>query len=120
LFCSDCFTEDFRSLIEDQNKHAHLKCPEFNCEVKPTDDEILKAVGESVFAKYVKFQSDLKVLLDKETIFCGTPDCKGVLDLTEAKKNKIKCNKCKKSTCSKCKQPYHGKGSCDKNLDKKF
>ena len=120
MFCSECFTEDFRSLIEDQNKHQDLKCPEFNCELKPTDDEVKKAVSAQTYEKYQQFQNDLKVLLDQETIFCGTPDCKGVLNLLEANKNKLKCKDCKRSTCSKCKQPYHGKGSCDKNLDKKF
>ena len=51
-FCSECFTEDFRSLIEDQNKHADLKCPEFDCEAKPTDEEVKKAVSEATFKKY--------------------------------------------------------------------
>ncbi len=26
-FCSECFEETFRSLIEDQNQHSKLKCP---------------------------------------------------------------------------------------------
>ena len=119
-FCSECFTEEFRSRIEDQNKHADLKCPEFGCEVKPTDDEILQAVGKTVYLKFVKFQEGLKVVLDDDTFFCGTPDCSGVLVKSEAKNDKIKCKVCKKSFCPKCKQPSHGKKSCDKNLDKKF
>lgn len=51
-FCKDCFAEDFRSLIEDQNKHSDLKCLEFNCMEKPSDEEILDFVGPDVFAKY--------------------------------------------------------------------
>ena len=36
-FCSDCFTETFRSMIEDQNKFARLKCPEYGCDNYPTE-----------------------------------------------------------------------------------
>ena len=34
-FCKECFSEFYRSLIEDQNKDHKLSCPEYDCEVKP-------------------------------------------------------------------------------------
>ena len=39
-FCRECFTEFLRSMIEDQNKHHLLKCPEVDCNAKPTEEEI--------------------------------------------------------------------------------
>lgn len=40
MFCAECFTEYYKSMIEKQNNHHRLKCPEYGCDTIPTDDEI--------------------------------------------------------------------------------
>ena len=44
-FCKECFTETFRSLIEDQNKVHMLKCPQYGCEIKPTQEEVKQIIN---------------------------------------------------------------------------
>ena len=102
-FCSECFTEYFESLILDQGKHNNLKCPEASCSYKPTNTEVKRIASPACYEKYLQFQSDFKVSLDKKTIFCSTPDCGGALKVKNAIKNKVACEKCKKLTCIKCK-----------------
>ena len=59
-----------------------------------------------------------KVVLDKNLIFCTTPDCEGVLDISKAIKKKITCTKCKNKLCCKCKLEFHGNNSCEKHSQK--
>ena len=40
---------------------------------------------------------------NKDLMFCSTVDCDQVLDIKDAKANKLKCIKCKKAICVKCK-----------------
>ena len=53
-------------------------------------------------------------------LFCTTPDCDQVLNTKTAVKNKVTCDKCKKSTCIKCKTEYHPFTSCDYNMKNKY
>ena len=39
-FCSECFEETYRSLIEDQNALSKIKCPQYGCEVVPGETEL--------------------------------------------------------------------------------
>ena len=61
LFCADCFTENFRVLIEEENAHSKLKCPEYGCHVVPTQEDIKKTISENSWAKYLKFQQSTLV-----------------------------------------------------------
>ena len=97
-------------------KHYLLKCPEYGCEVKPTVEEIRGIINKSCFDKYEKFTLNTKVAQDKDLLFCTTPDCEHILNVNNAMKNKITCTKCCKSTCVKCKMPWHGTDiDCQKN-----
>ena len=94
-------------------KHASLKCPEYGCEVRPTEEEVRGMIDAGCFEKYKKFNLNTKVAKDKNLIFCSTPDCGEVLNIKEmSKKNKITCQKCNKSTCVKCKMPWHMLSDC--------
>ena len=48
-FCSLCFEEFFRSLIEDQNALDLLKCPQHGCDAKPSESEIKQIVSKGCF-----------------------------------------------------------------------
>ena len=60
-FCAECFTEYFRSLVEDQNKHHLLICPEAGCGVKASEEEIKQILQEDCFKKFKRFQNDRRV-----------------------------------------------------------
>ena len=102
-FCNECFTDYFTSMINDQNKHDQLKCPEYECQTKPTEEEVKSIINDNCFLKYKKFQLNQKVMMDKNLMFCTTADCEEVLAVQNAVKSKLTCAKCKKETCAKCK-----------------
>ena len=119
-FCKACFKEYYRSLIEDQNKHHDLRCPENKCATKPTEEEVRAIINDDSFRKFKKFQTNTKVAQDKHLLFCSTPDCGQVLNDENAVKKLVWCNKCHQNTCIKCKMPGHGKVTCEKNMEKKY
>ena len=102
MFCSECFTAYYQDMIEKQNAHDKLKCPEASCQVKPSIEEVKNIISGDSFAKFIKFQNNTLVAQNSHLIYCSTPDCETILDKTGAKKKKISCGKCKKNTCSDC------------------
>lgn len=111
-FCAECFQEFFRSMIEDQNKHHQLKCPEYSCETRPTAEDVNSIINGNCFEKYKRFQLNHRVQMDPDLLFCCTPNCGEVHNRKDAVKNKVTCPKCKKMTCILCKLPAHGRKSC--------
>ena len=43
-------------MVEDQNKHQLLKCPDASCDAKPTEDEIKSFLNENTYEKYKQFK----------------------------------------------------------------
>ena len=101
IFCKECLTDYFTSLITDQNKHDDIKCPEHECGAKPTEEELKELVGTDVYQKFQKFELNMKVASNPNLIFCPSVDCEEVLDLKEG--SKLSCTKCGKSICAKFK-----------------
>lgn len=119
-FCGECFEEYFRSLIEDQNRHHDLKCPEYTCQARASEQEIKAIIDGDCFAKFKKFQANLLVAQNSNLIFCSTPNCETILEKQRAKVKKLTCPMCKKDTCSGCNLHYHGKGSCEQHRKKQL
>ena len=101
-FCSLCFSDYYKSLIEDQNRHHALKCPQTGCEIKPSLEEIQGIIDRNCLNKYIRFQNNLKVAQNQNLRFCSKADCETILELSSAVKNKLVCPKCRTITCSKC------------------
>ena len=79
-FCRECFTDFYKSLIEEQNKHEDLKCLQFGCTAKPTEEEIKSIIGEDCFQKFKKFQINTEVAQDQDLLFCSTVNCESILN----------------------------------------
>lgn len=127
-FCRDCFQETFHSMIMEQNRHDDLRCPFYQCEARPTPEEIELLVSSEVFKKYQRFQNNQRVARDRENLmFCIKPDCDNVICLNEEKartdqqgsnkdnrkqsKRLITCSLCKTEICRDCRQAFHGEDS---------
>lgn len=54
VFCQDCFKEFYRTLIEDQMKSHDLKCPQYGCDNKPTEEEIRNIITPKSFGIFQK------------------------------------------------------------------
>ncbi len=50
-------------------------------------------------------------------------DCETILNVKQHLKSggdQVVCPKCSKGTCAKCKMSFHGKVSCEENMQKKY
>ena len=120
MFCADCFKEYYRSLIEDQNRHQALKCPQWGCDTKPTEEEIQQIINENCYRKFKRFQLNTMVAQDKDLMFCTSPNCENVLDKRKAVKSIVTCSECGGRSCVKCKMRAHWPMSCEKNMQSKY
>jgi hypothetical protein len=78
-----------------------LKCPEHECEIKPSEEELREIIRPEVFEKFKKFELNAKVAQESYLIFCPTVNCIGVLNMKDGLK--LSCIECKKEICGKCK-----------------
>ena len=58
-----------------------LKCPEFECKIKPSEQEIQEIISSDNFDKYKKFKQNQIVIKNKNLVFCPTIDCETAIDL---------------------------------------
>lgn len=61
IFCGECFKEFYRTQIEEEYKHHDLKCPEYGCDTKPTEQEVRNIIDSNCFDKFIKFQKNTQV-----------------------------------------------------------
>ena len=81
-FCRQCFQDTYHSMILEQNRHDDLRCPFYQCEGKPTDEEVKLLVSSEIYKKYLRFQNNQRVAQDRENLmFCIKPDCENVIRL---------------------------------------
>jgi len=117
-FCSSCFSEFFRSLIEDQNQHDKLRCPQQGCSVIPSEVDLKSIVTPEVFEKFLSFKKRQEVAQNSNLQFCPSPDCEHVFDLRKTKAKKLDCPACQLTYCSECSSPYHGDRQCTEDKAK--
>lgn len=110
-FCSECFEETYRSLIEDENALHKIKCPQFGCQNIPSEQELQNIIPLDVFQKYTRFKLKKQVITDPNLIYCSKNSCENILFVSKAVKNKIECEVCQQKTCKLCKQESHS-GKC--------
>ena len=93
-----------------------LKCA--HCEMKLSDEQVKSVLNdETLNKKYLKFKKNKMVACDKTLAFCEKEECE-LIKITNMKKRKAKCTTCGYAVCTQCKKKYHGRGDCDKALDR--
>jgi hypothetical protein len=96
-----------------------IKCLNYECDLKPSDDFIIKLLNsdQNLIEKYKKFKLELDILNDPNKKLCPFPNCDSYLELKDIKEQYVTC-KNNHSFCFVCLKKPHGNLPCETNIDK--
>ena len=115
-FCNDCWY-NFLSIKIRENKISSIKCLDYECQEKLSDNFINKIINsnEELIKKYKKFKLEKEIINNPNKKFCPIPNCDSYLELKNNNK-KVKCLN-GHILCFNClKEPHEGT-SCNNILD---
>ena len=115
-FCNDCWY-NFISIKIRENKISSIKCLDYVCQEKLSDNFINKIINsnEELVKKYEKFKLEIEIINNPNKKFCPIPNCDSYLELKD-NNNNVKCSN-GHLLCFNClKEPHEG-SSCNNILD---
>ena len=117
-FCSECWY-DFLSVKIKENKLPSIKCLDYNCKEKLTDEFIINLLNSdmNLIRIYKKYKLELEIINDPNKKLCPYPNCDSYLELIDIRNKDVTC-KNKHTFCFECLKKPHGKLPCNENLDK--
>ena len=117
-FCSG-FWYDFLSVKIKENKLPSIKCLDYNCNEKLTDDFIINLLNKDInlIKKYKKYKLELEIMNNPNKKLCPYPNCDSYLEKKEIREKDATC-KNNHSFCFECLKKPHGNLPCNENIDK--
>ena len=105
-FCLDCLRGDWTNSINNGFvDNTRLKCPEAECNVPITYEELKGNLSKEIFAKYEEFSFNTFMIQDnkqkEKTIICPDPKCQTKAFIWEGA-SFFTCWKCKGKYCTQC------------------
>jgi len=110
-FCKECLKEYYSSTINTGGDVCKIHCPSRECDTLVPDHEIRKLVDDETMQKYERFCLLSFLNTDPNAHWCPYKDCENVM-MAEPGQERIRCNVCFRSSCVKCKVPWHHGMSC--------
>ena len=116
-FCNSCWY-DFLSIKIKENKIISIKCLDYECKEKLSDEFIINLLNNDyeLIKKYKRFKSELEILNDPNKKLCPFPECDSYLELKDIKNKDVTCLN-NHTFCFLCLQKPHGKLPCNENLE---
>ncbi len=116
-FCGECWY-NFLSIKIIENKLPSIKCLDYNCDVKLTDEFIFNIINSdfNLIKKYKQYKLELDIMKDPNKKLCPYPNCDSYLELKDIKNKYVTCLKQHKY-CFLCLKKPHGNSPCEKNID---
>ena len=116
-FCNGCWY-DFLSVKIKENKISSIKCLDYNCKEKLTDQFIKQLLNsdQDLIILYKRYKLELEIINDPKKKLCPYPNCDSYLE--QNKKNKIVKCKHNHSYCFICLKKHKANSPCDNTLDK--
>ena len=116
-FCDGCWY-DFLSIKIKENKLPSIKCLDYNCDSKLSDEFIINLLNSdtNLIKKYKKYKIELEVINDPNKKLCPFPNCDSFLELKELQHKYIKC-KNNHTFCFLCLKEPHGNLPCNEKMD---
>ena len=117
-FCNGCWY-DFLSIKIKENKLPSIKCLDYKCKSKLSDDFIINLLNtdKDLIKKYKKYKMELEVINNPNKKLCPFPNCDSYLELKGVKEQYVTC-KNNHSFCFVCLKKPHGNLPCETNIDK--
>ena len=110
---------DFLSVNIKENKLPSIKCLDYNCRVKLTDEFIINLLGsdQNLIQKYKRYKLELEIINDPNKKLCPYPNCDSYLELIDIRNKDVTCKNGHKY-CFDCLKKPHGKLPCNAKIDK--
>ena len=117
-FCPGCWY-DFLSVKIKENKLPSIKCLDYNCQEKLTDEFIINLLNSNTYLikAYKRYKLELEIINDPNKKLCPYPNCDSFLELIDIRNKDVTC-KNNHTFCFECLKKPHGKLPCNENLDK--
>ena len=117
-YCNSCWY-DFLSVQIKENKLSHIKCLNYECKEKLSDEFIIYLLNNDdvLIKKYKRFKLELEILNNPNKKLCPFPNCDSYLELKNEKNKNVTCLN-NHTFCFLCLEKPHGKLSCNAKFDK--
>jgi hypothetical protein len=83
-----------------QGEVTKIKCLDYCCTEKVTDELIKEILSDQDFFKYVRFKNAFLKDTNKNLIFCPNSECVSLIDKSQS----LQCSTCETVACKKCDQ----------------
>jgi len=117
-FCSSCWYDSLSVKIK-ENKLPSIKCLDYNCKEKLTEEFIINILNSDIdlIRRYKKYKLELEIINDPNKKLCPYPNCDSYLELKDILIKDVKC-KNNHTYCFECLKKPHGNLPCNSNLYK--
>ena len=116
-YCNSCWY-DFLSAQIQENKLPSIKCLNYECQEKLTDEFIINLLknNNDLIEKYKKYKYELEIINNPNKKICPFPNCDSYLELKDPRIKEVTCLN-NHTFCFLCLRKPHGKIPCNENLD---
>lgn len=110
ITCGKCIHQWIKAEISSNNLHPD--CPEYACERKLSDSELLGILGDNDYDKLLSLRTARQIESNPLLRWCPNPKCGSVVKRLDTKTRKMDCLECeekglkKSSFCSDCTSPW--------------
>ena len=114
-FCSSCWYDSLSVKIK-ENKLPSIKCLDYNCKEKLSDEFIINILNTDIdlVKRYKRYKLELEIINDPNKKLCPYPNCDSYLELKDIKIKDVTC-KNNHSYCFECLKKPHGNLPCNTN-----
>ena len=117
-FCNNCWY-NFLSIKIKENKLTSIKCLDYECQEKLSDEFIINLVksNKEIIEKYKKYKFELDIINNPNKKFCPYPNCDSYAELLNIKNKNVRCLNNHKFCFLCLEKPHEGK-PCKDKIDK--
>jgi len=101
-FCQTCVHSHVKNFMENNLNTVLPCCPNYYCKKLFSNAELQSYAHPDDYIRYQKFIQGVKVVTDRSTRYCPTPDCESIVELSHFGISKVDCPKCQKPFCKDC------------------
>ena len=117
-FCNECWFDSLSIKIK-ENKLSSMKCLDYNCKEKLSDDFIRNIINKdsTLLKKYKRYKLELEIINSPNKKLCPYPNCDSYLELKDLLNKDVTC-KNNHIFCFECLKKPHGNKPCNEDIDK--
>ena len=117
-FCNKCWYE-FLSININENKLPSIKCLEYKCDSKLSDEFIFNLLNSNItlIKKYKKYKKESEVINNPNKKLCPFPNCDSFLELKDIEQKYVTCEN-NHIYCFICLKEPHEEKPCEEKMDK--